>query len=40
MNIFSSVKCFIVGAVNWEMSEKQRKLYPIFCKMFSHIKRV
>ena len=40
MNIFGSVKCFIAGVVNWEMSEKQRKLYPIFYKMFNRIKRV
>ena len=40
MNIFGSVKCFIIGVVNWEMSEKQRKLCLIFCKMFNRIKRV
>ena len=40
MNIFGSVKCFIASVVNWEMSEKQMKLWPIFCKMFNHIKRV
>ena len=40
MNIFCNVKCFIIGVVNWEMSEKQRKLCPIFYKMFNLIKRV
>ena len=40
MNIFGSVKCFITGVVNWEMSEKQRKLCPIFYKMFNRRKRV
>ena len=40
MNIFGSVKCFIVGVVNREMSEKQRKICSIFCKMFSLIKMV
>ena len=35
MNIFGSVKCFITGVVNWEMLEKQRKVCPIFCKMFN-----
>ena len=40
MNIFGSVKFFIASVVNWEMSEKQRKLCPIFCKMFNRIKGV
>ena len=40
MNIFGSVKYFITGVVNWEMFEKQRKLFLIFCKMFNRIKRV
>ena len=40
MNIFGSVKCFIAGVVNWEMFEKQMKIYSIFCIMFNRIKRV
>ena len=40
MNSFGSVKFFFTGVVNWEMLEKQRKLNPIFYKMFNRIKRV
>ena len=40
MNIFGSVKCFIIDVVSWDMSEKERKLCSIFCKMFNYIKRV
>ena len=40
MNIFGSVKCFIASVINWEMSVKQKKLYPIFCIMFNRVKRV
>ena len=36
----SKLYCFIMGVVNWEMSEKQRKLCSIFYKMFKRIKRV
>ena len=36
--IWSKLNCSITGVVNWEMFEKQKKLCPIFCKMFNHIK--
>ena len=38
--MWSKLNCFIIGVVNWEMSKKQRKLFPIFYKMFKRIKRV
>ena len=38
--MWSKLNCFITCVVNWEMSEKQRKLCPIFYKMFKRIKRV
>ena len=38
--MWSKLNCFITGVVNWEMSEKQRKLCPIFYKMFKRIKKV
>ena len=38
--MWSKLNCCITGVVNWEMFEKQRKLYPIFYKMFKRIKRV
>ena len=37
--MWSKLNCFITGVVNWEMSKKQRKLYPIFYIMFKRIKR-
>ena len=40
MNIIGSVKCFIASVVNLELSEKQRKICLIFCKMFNRIKLV
>ena len=36
----NKLNCFITGVVNWEISKKQRKLCPIFYKMFKRIKRV
>ena len=30
--MWSKLNCFITGVVNWDMSEKQRKLCPIFYK--------
>ena len=36
--IRSKLNYFIIGVVNWEISEKQRKLYLIFYKMFKRIK--
>ena len=36
---WSKLNCFITCVVNWEMSKKQRKLRPIFYKMFKSIKR-
>ena len=38
--MWSKLNCFITGVVNCDMSEKQRKLCPIFYKMFKRIKRV
>ena len=38
--MWSKLNCFITGVVNWDMSEKQRKLCLIFYKMFKRIKRV
>ena len=38
--MWSKLNCFITSVVNWEMSEKQRKLCSIFYKMFKCIKRV
>ena len=38
--MWSKLNCFITGVVNSDMSEKQRKLCPIFYKMFKGIKRV
>ena len=37
--MWSKLNCFIIGVVNWEMSEKQRKLCLIFYIMFKRIKR-
>ena len=33
------LNCFITGVVNWDMSEKQRKLCPIFYKGFNVLKK-
>ena len=33
--VWSKLNYFITGVVNWDMSEKQRKLYPIFYKEFN-----
>ena len=33
--MWSKLNCFITGGVNWDMSEKQRKLYSIFYKGFN-----
>ena len=33
--MWSKLNCFITGVVNWDMSEKQRKLCPIFYKGFN-----
>ena len=38
--MWSKLNFFITGVVNWDMSEKQRKLCPIFYKMFKRIKKV
>ena len=38
--MWSKLNCFIIGVVNWDMFEKQRKLCLIFYKMFKRIKRV
>ena len=35
----SKLNCFITGVVNWDMSEKQRKLCPIFYKGFNVLKK-
>ena len=32
---WSKLNCFITGVVNWDMSEKQRKVFPIFYKGFN-----
>ena len=37
--MWSKLNCFITGVVNWDMSEKQRKLYPIFYKGFNVYKK-
>ena len=37
--MWSKLNCFITGVVNWDMSEKLRKLCPIFYKMFKRIKK-
>ena len=36
--MWSKINCFITGVVNWDMSKKQRKLYPIFYKVFNVLK--
>ena len=33
--MWSKLNCFIIGVVNWDMSEKRRKLCPIFYKGFN-----
>ena len=33
--IWSKLNCFITSVVNWDMSDKQRTLCPIFYKMFT-----
>ena len=33
--MWSKLNCFITGVVNWDISEKQRKLCPIFYKGFN-----
>ena len=33
--MWSKLNCFITGVVNWDMSEKQRKLCSIFYKGFN-----
>ena len=33
--MWSKLNCFITGVVNWDMSEKQKKLCPIFYKGFN-----
>ena len=33
--MWSKLNFFITGVVNWDMSEKQRKLYSIFYKGFN-----
>ena len=33
--MLSKFNCFITSVVNWDMSKKQRKLYPIFYKGFN-----
>ena len=33
--MWSKLNCFITCVVNWDMSEKQRKLCPIFYKGFN-----
>ena len=33
--MWSKLNCFVTGVVNWDMSEKQRKLCPIFYKGFN-----
>ena len=40
--MWSKLNCFITGVVNWDMSEKQRKLYPISIKglMFKRKKKI
>ena len=35
---WSKLNCFITGVVNWDMSEKQKKLCPIFYKGFNVLK--
>ena len=37
--MWSKLNCFITGIVNWVMSEKQRKLGPIFYKGFNVLKK-
>ena len=37
--MWSKLNCFITGVVNWDMSEKQRKLFPIFYKGFNQFKK-
>ena len=38
--MWSKLNCFITGVVNWDMSEKQRKLCPIFYKGFNVFKKI
>ena len=33
--MWSKLICFIASVVNWDMSEKQRKLFQIFYKGFN-----
>ena len=37
--MWSKLNCFIIGVVNWDMSEKQKKLCPIFYKGFNVLKK-
>ena len=38
--MWSKLYCFITGVVNWDMSEKQRKLCSIFYKGFNAKKKL
>ena len=37
--MWSKLNCFITSVVNWDMSEKQRKLCQIFYKGFNVLKK-
>ena len=37
--IWSKLNCFITCVLNWDMSEKHRKLCPIFYKWFNVLKK-
>ena len=37
---WSKLNCFIIDVVNWDMSEKQRKLWKIFYKGFNVKKKI
>ena len=38
--MWSKLNCFITGVVNWDMSEKQRKLCPNIYKGFNFFKKI
>ena len=37
--MWSKLNSFIISVVNWDISEKQRKLYQIFYKGFNVLKK-
>ena len=37
--MWSKLNCYITGVVNLDMSEKQRKLCPVFYKWFNVLKK-